>query len=193
MNSDKFGLKAYIEEKPILKTSRLMLRTMRVEDVPDLDWMGDPSLYRYWGKRPGKCDLQPARLFEKAKKPTKSFHWGIVHKQDQRVIGECWVYLIENDRMAKIAYRLASAYQGHGFMAEALIEIVDFCFSHTELQRLWSDVHIENTASIKTLEKVGFIREGHIHQGKLVNQYCDYYLYGLRKPDWLDVTQSDEL
>ena len=34
--------------------------------------------------------------------------------------------------------------------------------------RLWSNVHIENTASIKTLEKVGFIREGHIRQGKMV-------------------------
>lgn len=40
-------------------------------------------------------------------------------------------------------------------MAEAL----------TELQRLWTDVHVLNIASYKTLEKAGFKREGHIRNG----------------------------
>lgn len=36
-----------------------------------------------------------------------------------------------------------------------------------------------------TLEKVGFKREGHIRDGKMVNIYCDYYLYGMIKADYL--------
>ena len=35
-----------------------------------------------------------------------------------------WVYLIENDRMAKVAFRLSPIYQGNGLMAEALTEVV---------------------------------------------------------------------
>lgn len=180
------ALQDYINEKPILETERLILRTLKPSDVLDLkNWLSDNSLYKYWGKRPGKSDLNPVLLFQKKEKPAKSFHWGIIHRVDNKVIGEMWVYLIENDRMAKVAFRLSSEYQSNGLMAEALLQVVTFCFEKTELQRLWSDVHILNATSYKTLEKAGFKREGHIRNGKMVNTYCDYYLYGIIKADFL--------
>lgn len=179
------GLQDYIGNKPLLESKQLRLRELKPDDVDDLkEWLGDSSLYQYWGKRPSKSDLNPALLFLKKERPTKSFHWGIINKKKNKVIGEIWVYLIENDRMAKVAFRLSRAYQGNGFMAEALVRVVDFCFEKTELQRLWSDVHILNIPSYKTLEKAGFKREGHIREGKMVNTYCDYYLYGLVKEDY---------
>ena len=135
-------LQDYIQNKPILDTERLLLRPLQYDDIDDLkEWLGDKSLYQYWGKRPGKSDLNPELLFQKKERPTKSFHWGIVYKKDNKVIGEMWVYLIENDRMAKVAFRLSPIYQGNGLMAEALTEVVIFCFEKTELQRLWADVH----------------------------------------------------
>ncbi|NBI79742.1 N-acetyltransferase [Anaerotruncus colihominis] len=180
-------LQDYVQNKPILETGRLLLRPLQYDDVADLkEWLGDNSLYQYWGKRPGKGDLNPELIFQKKERPTKSFHWGIVHKKDDKVIGEMWVYLIENDRMAKVAFRLSPIYQGNGLMAEALTEVVIFCFEKTELQRLWSDVHVLNIASYKTLEKVGFKREGHIRDGKMVNTYCDYYLYAMTKADYYE-------
>ena len=118
------------------------------------------------GQTPGKSDLNPELLFQKQEKPAKSFHWGIIHKQDHKVIGDMWVYLIENDRMAKVAFRLSPACQGKRLMTEALVRAVTFCFEETELQRLWADVHIQNIASYKTLEKAGFKREGLIRGGK---------------------------
>lgn len=185
------GLQDYIYEKPILETERLILRTLKPSDVSDLKkWLSDNSLYQYWGKHPGKSDLNPELLFQKKERPTKSFHWGINHRADNQVIGEMWVYLIENNRMAKVAFRLSSDYQGNGFMTEALEQVVIFCFEKTELQRLWSDVHILNTASYKTLEKTGFKREGHVREGKMVNTYCDYYLYGMTKEDYIYITEK---
>lgn len=173
-------LQDFVQDKPILETGQLILRPLRKEDVVDLkEWLRDSSVYRYWGKRPGKSDLNPELLFQKPEKPKKSFHWGVVHKQDNKVIGDMWVYLIENDRMAKVAFRLSPAYQGNRFMTEALARVTIFCFEETELQRLWADVHVQNIASYKTLEKAGFKREGLIREGKMVNTYCDYYLYGM--------------
>ena len=93
----------------------------------------------------------------------------LTNKQDHKVIGDMWVYLIENDRMAKVAFRLSPACQGKRLMTEALVRAVTFCFEETELQRLWADVHIQNIASYKTLEKAGFKREGLIRGGKMVN------------------------
>ena len=63
-------------------------------------------------------------------------------------------------------------------------------FEETELQRLWADVHTQNIASYKTLEKAGFKREGLIREGKMVNTYCDYCLYGMIKADYIEISQS---
>ena len=75
-------------------------------------------------------------------------------------------------------------------MTEALVRAVTFCFEETELQRLWADVHIQNIASYKTLEKAGFKCEGLIRGGKMVNTYCDYYLYGMIKADYIEISKS---
>lgn len=179
------SLSDYIEEKPILNTKRLILRSMDKQDVPALkEWLSESSLYEYWGKKASKAEKNPELLFEKKEKKTKSFHWGIVHKEDNKVIAEMWIYLIENDRMAKVAFRLSPHYQGRKLMTEALESVVNFCFNNTEIQRLWSDVHIQNHASYKTLENAGFKREGLIRQGKMVNSYCDHYIYGILKSDF---------
>ncbi len=173
----------YITQKPILTTERLRLRQMTRNDVPDLYWMADTSIYTYWGKKPGKTDKCPELLFTHEEKPTKSFHWGIALKNTDRIIGESYIYLIENDRMAKVAFRIGKDFQRNGYATEALQEMVRFAFCETELQRLWSDVDIRNIGSCKAMEKCGFQREGLIRQGKMVSTWCDYYIYGMIKED----------
>lgn len=147
------------------------------------EWTPDKAIYTYWGKGPGKADKNPQLLFVTSPKPTKSFHWGIVLNSTRKVIGEVWVYLIENDRMAKVALRLGSANHGRGYGVEALRHTVHFCFFQTELRRLWSDVDVRNIASCRMLQRCGFTREGTVRQGKMVSVWCDYYLYGILKED----------
>lgn len=171
-------------EKPTLQTGRLILRPLRQEDVPALRrWLADPRLYPYWGKGPGKADKDPTLLFAKAEKPTKSFHLGLQERESGLVIGELWVYCIEYDRMAKVAYRIAPDCQGKGYATEALGAMVEYCFGSTPLRRLWAEVDVRNPASCRVLEKCGFTREGKIRQGKMVSSWCDYYLYGLLRED----------
>lgn len=115
------SLADYIDNKPVIHTERLCIRPMCANDIPALyEWMPDKSIYKYWGKGPGKTDKRPELLFEKAEKPTKSFHLGIEENASGKVIGELWIYLIENDRMATVAIRLASSLQGKGYGTEAL-------------------------------------------------------------------------
>lgn len=178
------ALADYLKNKPVLRTPRLTLRQLLAFDIPALkEWMPDKAMYTYWGKPAGKTDKNPELLFAKAEKSTKSFHWGIALNENNKVIGEAWIYLIENNRMAKIAFRIAPAYQGKQFATEAVNAIIDFCFTHTELQRIWTDVDTRNIPSWKVLQKCGFTREGMIRQGKMVNTWCDYYIYGLLKTD----------
>ena len=80
--------------------------------------------------------------------------------------------------MAKLAVRVGTPWQGRGIASEAVSAAVDFCFRSTELKRIWTDVDIRNEASIRVLEKCGFLKEGLIRQGKMVSTWCDYYIYG---------------
>ena len=178
------ALSDYVYEKPVLKTKRLKLRTMCADDVPALkEWMPDPSVYTYWGKGPSKAEKNPELLFENVQKPAKSFHLGIEEVSSGKVIGDLWVYRIENDRMASAGVRIAPACQGKGYGTEALAAMTEFCFTHTELQRIQAEADVRNMPSQRMLEKCGYIREGRIRQGKMVNTWCDYYIYGILASD----------
>lgn len=100
------------------------------------------------------------------------------------MIGDLYVYLIENDRMAQVAIRLAKDKHNKGYGTEALLAMTRFCFANTELQRLWTQVDVRNTASSRMLEKCGYIKEGMTRQGKMVNTRCDYYIYGILASDF---------
>ena len=178
------ALADYIHNKPVIETDRLVLRPLAYSDIPALkEWMPDKSIYTYWGKGPGKSEKNPKLIFEKEEKTTKSFHLGIAEKESDKVIGDIWVYLIENDKMAQIAIRLSKSMHGKGYGTESLSAMTRFCFENTELKRLWTQVDIRNTASCRILEKCGYTKEGLIRQGKMVNTWCDYYVYGILDSD----------
>ena len=181
----EMALADYKEHKPVIETGRLILRPMYAGDIPSLkEWMTDPSIYAYWGRRPGTTDRNSAQLFEKKPKPSLSFHLGIAEKSSGKVIGELWIYKIENCRMAAAAIRLSRTCQNKGYGREALWAMTDFCFRHTELQRIYAEADVRNIASWKMLEACGYRREGMIRQGKLVSTWCDYYIYGILSKDW---------
>lgn len=183
-------IKDYLIDKPILNTDNLILRPITVNDISDLEeWLPDSELYTYWGRPVNKNELEPKLRFDDPRpnikrKPNPDFVWGIVLKSNMKVIGEIYVINIENNRMAKVAYRVSKQYWGKGITTEALNCVIEFSFEETELQRLWTDVDTRNIASCRVLEKCGFIREGMIRQGKMNLTFCDYYLYGLLRDDY---------
>ena len=178
------ALADYIDRKPVIDTARLCLRPMRPEDVPALEeWMPDKSIYAYWGKGPGKMDKNPALLFAKPARPTKSFHLGIEEKATGKVVGDLWAYRIEKDREATVAIRLAPSRHGRGYGTEALSAMPRFCFECTELRYLRAEVDVRNAPSRRMLEKCGYRREGPVRHGKMVSVWCDYCVYGILASD----------
>lgn len=186
------ALAEHIRAKPVIDAEKVRLRPLQAADVPDIKtWTTDISVYTYWGKGPGKTDRNPELLFERSPKPVKSFRLGIEEKRSGRLIGEVWVYRIEKKRMASVAIRLAAAWQGKGYGTEALLQMTLFCFKNTELQRLWAEVDVRNIASQRMLEKCGYIKEGVIRQGRMINTWCDYCIYGILASDMTEKTPQD--
>lgn len=175
-------LKDYVNNKPKIESENLILRSLVRTDVENLkEWTPNIDIYKYWGKKPGKADLKPELLFEKEEKPSKSFHLGIELKENKKIIGDIYIYLIERDKKAKVAIRLNPTYHNKGIGTEAVKTMTNWCFDNTELQIIWSDVDINNIASIKLLEKCNFKKVEEIKQGKMVSTICDYYIYELMK------------
>jgi len=75
---------------------------------------------------------------------------------------------------------------GKGYMNEALNALVSHAFEVMRLRRLEADVDPRNAASIRTLERLGFQREGYLRERWHVNgEVQDAIFYGLLRREWL--------
>lgn len=65
-----------------------------------------------------------------------------------------------NFRNAEVWYKIHGDHWNKGYSTEALNEILRFGFKELNLHRIEAGCAIDNIASIRVLEKTGFIREG---------------------------------
>lgn len=83
-----------------------------------------------------------------------------------------------------IGYRLAESYCGRGLMTEALNELIPKIFLHYRLHRIEAEIHPDNSASLRLIERIDFTNEG-ISRGKykMNGVYCDFLRYSLLETD----------
>ncbi len=72
-------------------------------------------------------------------------------------------------------------------MSQALQALLGYAFQTLDLNRLEADIDPRNLASAKTLERLGFQKEGHLRERWIVNdEVSDTALYGLLRREWLE-------
>ncbi len=175
---------------PTINGDRVRLRWLTNNDVPSLFAIfSDPEVMRYWSSLPLADVAAAAELLEKIHDNFAKrlfFQWGVARCADDKVIGTCTLFQVDLDnRRAEIGYALASDYWGQGYMREALTLLLDFCFGTLNFHRLEADVDPQNLASIKTLERLGFKKEGYLRERWLVGGGVqDALFYGLLKSEW---------
>jgi RimJ/RimL family protein N-acetyltransferase len=102
------------------------------------------------------------------------------------VIGTVTLFNLNLDnRRAEVGYGLDRDFWRQGYMNEALQALLSFAFNVLNLHRLEADVDPRNVGSIRSLEKLGFQREGYLRERLHVNgEIQDAYFYGLLRPEW---------
>ncbi len=150
---------------PHLETERLVLRQLTPTDAPAVFTIfGDAAVTRYYDLATftGVEQAQQwiASTTERFQQGT-SIRWAIVHKADGRVVGTCGYPLLHaRNRRGMIGYDLARTAWRQGIASEAVRAVIRYGFGPLSLHRIEALVMRENIASVRVLEKLGFVEEG---------------------------------
>lgn len=180
-----------------LQTERLLLRPLEPADAQALlNVFSDKQVMRYWGEPWSSIDDAHATIARHAKSMTdgEDLRLGIERTQDGVLIGTCSLFdRNEECRRAVLDYALGLPAWGQGYMNEALIALLRHGFSLMQLNRVEAGIDPQNTASSRTLDRLGFKKEGHLRERWIANgEFTDFALYGLLRREW-DVSNGSRL
>ncbi len=106
---------------------------------------------------------------EKERGAGSAFHFALVRKEDNLLIGACAVMQVDAERgFAELGFMLGREHRGKGYMEEALRELLDFAFSELKLRLVGARIDIGNKKSIRLMEKLGAE-----YRGKMIEKYDD--------------------
>lgn len=113
------------------------------------------------------------------------FQWIIERRADSRPLG--WMTLSIRSwehQIGEIGYSISEAYHGQGYGYEALQLMLQKAFYEAHLYRIEAKCSVENPASYRLLEKVGFKREGVLREYfNIRGRRFDHYLYSILRSE----------
>lgn len=182
-------MKAFFDV-PELATSRLRIRALDLDDAPAVFAIfSHPEVMRYWGTTPMTALSQAVEKIGAIQDHYRSgdlLQLAIERRDDRQLIGTCTLHQIHlQNRRAEIGYVLGHEHWGRGYMHEALCAFVRHAFDAMKLHRLEADIDPRNLPSARSLERLGFQREGLLRERWIVgDEVSDSALYGLLAADW---------
>ncbi|MBQ8072614.1 MAG: GNAT family N-acetyltransferase [Clostridia bacterium] len=181
----------YFHHPPVLETSRLILRPLRMRDARDLfSWCADPQVARYvlWSAhqspRETRDYIRYMRHLYRERMPSS---WGIVNRDGDQVIGTIGLMAWSPENSScEIGYSLARECWGRGFMTEAASRLIRSLFEDLGVNRIEARHDLRNPASGRVLEKCGMLKEGVLRSG-IINkgETVDIALWAILKSDFV--------
>jgi aminoglycoside 6'-N-acetyltransferase len=175
-----------------LHSPRLILRNFSEADLDAfIGYRNIPEVAKYQGwKIPYTRELGLKFIEEmKNMEAPKQGRWlqlGIELKEMGELIGDIGLRIKDSDaRQAVIGYTITSAHWRKGYATEILTCLLEYLFDDLDMHRVAADCDVENVASWRTLEKLGFRREAHFVESYLVDgAYTSEYHYGMLQREW---------
>ncbi|MDQ3181498.1 MAG: GNAT family N-acetyltransferase [Acidobacteriota bacterium] len=149
----------------ILETTHLILRTWTLSDAENLfNICRDDEVMKYIGTGKGYKTLKEAEDFLSwvtSYQAENGFcRWAIVEKSSGEIIGSCGFARPHETKEIELGYLLARKCWGKGFATEAAGACLQFGFEKLGFREIIAITDLENIASQKVLDKIGFARRG---------------------------------
>ncbi|KAB2880145.1 GNAT family N-acetyltransferase [bacterium] len=116
------------------------------------------------------------------------FQWIIERLSDSEPLG--WMTLsirTWEHQIGEIGYSISEAYHGQGYGFEALQIMLQKAFCEAHLYRVEAKCSVENPASYKLLEKVGFKKEGILREYfNIRGKRYDHFMYSVLRSEYIN-------
>lgn len=166
-----------------LTTQRLILKSISEEDREFIfSEFSDAVITKYlYDEEPLTEIKQADEIIHTYTSPQYEglYRWILVRKTDNRKIGTCGFHCLnKGEGTIEIGYDLQEEFCGHGYMQEALKEIIAYGIDNMPLKQIHAHIYVGNEKSIALSERLGFIDSKKI------------YNYTLRDKDYLHLIYS---
>ncbi|OIK05395.1 GNAT family N-acetyltransferase [Bacillus sp. MUM 116] len=170
---------------PTLETDRLVLRELTNEDAEGIfACFSNDDVTRFYGLETLKSIEEAEKFvdfFSKNYSEKRGIRWGIERKGTKGIIGtigfNAWS---PKHKRAEIGYEIHPEQWRKGYTSEAVSKVLSYGYDVMGLTRIGAVVFIENEASNKLLEKVGFQKEGILRDYMYQDgKAYDTYVYSL--------------
>lgn len=163
------GLQVSFTPFPVLRTERLLLRRIEPQDAEAMLFLrSDPTIMQYLDREPAQTVGEAAlfiRHITDSLERNEGITWGISLAGDPRLIGTIgfWRLMKEHYR-AEIGYLLHPGHWGRGLVSEAMSAVMNYGFDVMKLHSVEANVNPDNGASVRVLQKAGFVQEAHFRE-----------------------------
>lgn len=176
---------------PDLEDRGLVVRGLRQRDASELErvLMLDREWLQPWEATlpggQGKMNVRGAvrSLLDQAQAGTAL---PFVLEHEGELCGQLTVSNIQYGAVlsGSIGYWVSKSVAGRGYAPTAVALVTDYCFREVGLHRMEICIRPENTASLRVVEKLGFVYEGrrnrYIH---IAGDWRDHYCFGVIRED----------
>lgn len=172
-----------------ISTERLIIRRIESSDWKDIhEYLSDEEVIRF---EPYGVMTEEQVREETDKRVNHESFYAVVLKENMKMIGNFYLDRGDFDTY-ELGYVFNRSYQKKGFAAEGAKAVIDYAFSELDARRVTAMCNPENEASWKLLERLGFRREGHLHQNIYFKTdqndepiWLDTYEYAVLKSEWV--------
>ncbi|HEX7844236.1 MAG TPA: GNAT family protein [Chitinophagaceae bacterium] len=174
---------------PELRTERLLLRKLAMNDVHELFFLRSDESVMQFIDRPRAASVADVEEFIKKISATveanEGIFWAIaLNDEPGKLIGTiCYWNISPENYRAETGYVLHPAHWRKGIMKEALLKVIGYGFTVMKLHSIEARTNPANIASAAVLESTGFIKEAHFKEDSFFNGvFLDTVVYSNLTP-----------
>ncbi|MBD5157631.1 MAG: GNAT family N-acetyltransferase [Butyrivibrio sp.] len=161
----------------VLETPRTVVRETCADDLPELYAIYDDDAAREF--------TEPLMEYEREKSFIESYiHnmygfcgfglWSVTERESGKLIGRAGISIreIDGENRTELGYLIAREYRRRGYAFEVCRAIKEYAFERLGTETLYIVTRADNTASVKTAEKLGFGKPS-----LSVTDGCEYMIF----------------
>lgn len=147
----------------VTETERFILKTWHPNDAAGaFEFYGDPLVSKLIGNGEPVKDIEQVertlRIFIDHQNKHRFSPWAIVEKSSGNIVGICGLHKFNQQKENELGFRIKRSEWGKGIASEVGRESIRHGVEELGLKNIISLTHLENFATQRVLEKIGFTK-----------------------------------